>query len=326
MRHRSLAERRGSYVVLLDGPSRSTDELRDLAAYLSELAVSDFEIVVVDASQQPDLDRNRQVLRWAGRHVAAKPQHVTSSGEIDPIRAASDVASCEKVIVADANVRYDHDAIDQLALLLELHEVVEPQDYFDPLPWWGGVEAGRILVHRSVASVPDHGATFGFQKRALRGLRSFDHVGDPSARRLAAQGAEVFSAVRVFVRRVPPALAQWVRGLPRQAEQEFAIPARAALFFMLVPIAISLALLAGPSLAGAFLGTVAFASVALAVRGRIGASRFFPLRACFFAPLWILQRSVSVYWALLWRVSGAVEPRRVPAVVRTHDEQVASGK
>jgi hypothetical protein len=321
-----LAERRGSYVVLLDGPSHSVDELRDLAAYLSELAVSDFEVVVVDASQQPDLDRNRQVLRWVARHVAARPQHVTISGEIDPIRTASDVASCDKVIVADANVRYDRDAIDQLALLLELHEVVEPQDYFDPLPWWGGVEAGRILVHRSVASIADHGVTFGFQKRAIRGLRALDHVGDPTARRLAAQGAEVFSAMRVFVRRVPPALSQWVRGLPRQAEQEFAIPAKAALFFMLVPIAISLALLAGPSVAGGFLGIIAFVSVALALRGRIGASRFFPLRACFFAPLWILQRSLSVYWALLRRVSGGVEPRRVPAVVRTQNEQVASGK
>ncbi|HLJ75698.1 MAG TPA: hypothetical protein VKU62_13985, partial [Thermoanaerobaculia bacterium] len=70
----------------------------------------------------------------------------------------------------------------------------------------------------------------------------------------------------------------------------------------------------------------AFVSVALALRGRIGASRFFPLRACFFAPLWILQRSLSVYWALLWRVSGGVEPRRIPAVVPTQNEQVASGK
>ena len=319
MRHRSSSERRGSYVVLMDGPSRSLDELRDLAAYLTEITISDFEVVVIDASQQPDLDDNRQVLRWVSRHLAARPQHFTAFGAMDPIRAALDVASCEKVIVADANVRYDRESLDQLALLLELHEVVEPQDYFDPLPWWGGIEAGRILVHRSVASVPDHGVTFGFQKRAIRGLRSLDHANDHCVRRLASQGAEVFSAVRLFVRRVPPALSQWLRSLPRQAEQEFAIPAKAAMFFMLVPIVISLALVAGAPIAGWFLGIIAFVTIGLAVRGRIGASRFFPLRACLFAPLWILQRSLSVYWALVWRFSGG-EPRRVPVEVTSRSK------
>ncbi|HEY6844332.1 MAG TPA: hypothetical protein VI391_09200 [Thermoanaerobaculia bacterium] len=319
MRHRSSAERRGSYVVLLDGPSRTPDELRDLAAYLSEIALSDFEVVVVDASQQPDLDRNRQVLRWVSRHLAARPQHFTAFGIVDPVRTALDVASCERIVVADANVRYDLDALDQLALLLELHEVVEPQDYFDPMPWWGGIEAGRILVYRSVASAPDHGVTFGFQKRAIRGLRSLDHANDDCVRRLASQGAEVFSAVKVFVRRLPPALSHWLRNLPRQAEQEFAIPAKAALFFMLLPIAIALVLIAGTSIAGSFLGTIAFVSIALAVRGRIGASRFFPLRACFFAPLWILQRSLSVYLALVWRFRGG-DPRRVPVEVTSRSK------
>lgn len=304
MRHRSSAECRGSYVVLLDGPSRPIDELRSLAAYLSEVAVSDFEVVVLDASQ--DLDRNRQVLRWVGRHIAA-------AGGADPIRSAIDVASCEKVIVADANVRYDNESLDQLALLLELHEVVEPQDYFDPMPWWGGIEAGRILLHRSVAASPDHGVTFGFQKRAIRGLRPADHASENCVRRLAAQGAEVFSAVKVFVKRVPPSLAQWLGNLPRQADQDFAMPAKAALFFIFVPMAIALFLIAGPQVAGGFLGTIAFVSTALAVRGRLGASRFFPLRACLYAPLWFVQRSVGVYWALLWRASGGRDFRRVEA-------------
>src|SRR5690348_2426922 len=243
MRHRSEIERRGSYVVILDHESRSIEKLRDLAAYLCELSILNFEVIVVDESPPTFIDQNRRVLRWVSRYVPP-------TAHLDPIRAAIELASCEKVIVADGQVRYSESALDEVSMLLELHEVVEPQDYFDPLPWWGGIEAGRMLVHRSVASIPDHGVTFGFQKRAIRGLRALDHVGDPISRRLAAQGAEVFSAVRVFVRRVPPALSQWVRSLPRQAEQEFAIPTKAALFFMLVPIAISLALLAGPSVAG----------------------------------------------------------------------------
>ncbi|HUJ12685.1 MAG TPA: hypothetical protein VL284_02760 [Thermoanaerobaculia bacterium] len=323
MRHRSSAERRGSYVVLLDGPSRSMDELRELAAYLTELALSDFEVVIVDSSES--FDRNRQVLRWVGRHLCARPQHLGVFGKVDAIRAAMDVAACDKIIVADSSVRYCSDSLDQVALLLELHEVVEPQDYFDPLPWWGVIEAGRVLVHRSIASAPDHGATFGFQKRAVRGFRSLDYSSDRCVRRLASQGADVFSAMRVFVRRIPPAFSQWLRSLPKQAEEEFAIPVKAALFFMLLPVAIALLLTGGTVLAAAYGGLIAFLAIALAIRGRAGASAFFPRRACLFAPLWILQRSLSIYWALLWRAGGG-EPRHVLAPMRAQNEQVATGK
>ena len=34
--------------------------------------------------------------------------------------------------------------------MLDAHDCVEPQDYFEPLPWWGGIEAGRMLVHRGI--------------------------------------------------------------------------------------------------------------------------------------------------------------------------------
>jgi hypothetical protein len=320
MRHRSSRERRCSYLVVLENAARSEAELRHLAAYLSDIAVSNLEVIVVDGSAQAE--QNRHILRWVGRHVIA------SAGNLDAVRAAIDLCSCDKVIVADARVRYSQDALDGLTALLEVHEVVEPQDYFDPLPWWGGIEAGRMLVQRSISPLPDHGSTFGFRKCAVRGLRSIDNSApaQDSVRRLALQGAEVFTAMRLFVRRIPPAFSDWVRDLPRRAAQEFAMPARAALLLMVVPAMIAIAVTGGARVAGVFAGAIAFMSIALAVRGRIGAGRFFPWRACFFAPLWILQRSVSIYFALLWRMSGAAEPRRVPITVRAGGEQVASGK
>jgi hypothetical protein len=125
---------------------------------------------------------------------------------------------------------------------------------------------------------------------------------------------------------MPPAFSDWIRELPRRAEEEFAVPAKAALFFMLLPALAGAALIGGVRMAGSLAGAIAFASIALALRGRIGAGRFFPWRACFFAPLWILQRSVSIYWALLWRVRKAGEPRRIPIAVRADGEQAASGK
>jgi hypothetical protein len=43
--------------------------------------------------------------------------------------------------------------------------------------------------------------------------------------------------------------------------------------------------------------------MALAERGRRGvASRFFPRPVTWHAPLWVLERSLSVYWALYWRL------------------------
>jgi hypothetical protein len=66
-----------------------------------------------------------------------------------------------------------------------------------------------------------------------------------------------------------------------------------------------LAVLGGVRLAGSYASVIAFATVALALRGRAGAAQFFPLRACLFAPLWVFERSVSVYWALYRRVRGA---------------------
>ncbi len=223
MKRHSQSERRCSYLVVLDNTSRSIDELRELGAYLSTLAVSDFDVIVVDASFPPTLDCNRRVLRWVGRHILARPQHLGPLGTVDPIRAAVDLASCEKVIVADAHVRYSDKVLEEISMLLDLHEVVEPQDYLDPLPWWGGIEAGRILVHRSLSPLPDHGSTFAFRKRAIRGLRSIAHsaTADDYVRRLASQGAEVFSAIEIFVRRIPPALSEWIRDLPRQADEDF---------------------------------------------------------------------------------------------------------
>lgn len=297
---------RCSYVVVL-GRTASGD-LRELAKYFSQLVVDGCEVIVFDPSSPEEFDENGRIVRWVGRHVAVKPEHCTSSGRFDPIRAAAAVASCEKVIVAAEDVRYTSDAIDQLCDFLDVHEVVEPQDYLEPLPWWGSVEAGGILVHRALEPQPDHGATFAFRRNIIRTLRSLGtDVSDDATRRLVAAGAEVFAAGDVFVRREPVALGAWIGNRARIAGSDFALPMKSAFFFTLVPLLLLLALLGEPRFAGIYAGLVVFSSIGLAVRGRAGASAFFPLRACLFAPLWILERSFSVYWALFRRLRGIEE-------------------
>src|SRR5688500_20052127 len=87
-----------------------------------------------------------------------------------------------------------------------------------------------------------------------------------------------------------------------------------AFFFSLMPMLLPLGVLGGVQLAGGYASVIAFASVALALRGRAGAAPFFPLRSVLFAPLWVFERSVSVYWALYRKMRGAdLEDARVTA-------------
>jgi hypothetical protein len=300
MKQRSQPDRRCAYVIALERSGGAASDLAPLANYLSNLGVNGCEVIVVDGSPREQFDENRSVLRWVARHIAPRVQHRHPPG-VDPVAAAIDFASQEKVIVADEAVRYTASDIDQLCDLLELHEVVVPQDYLDPLPWWGGIEAGRILVHRGIEPIGD-GGTFGFRRSAVRGLRAIDlHVDEAEEplRRLGARGAEVFSAHDVFIRREPPPLTDWIRERSRSADAELSMPVRSAFFFGLIPIALLLALIGGAGVAGGYASAIGLASLVLALRGRSGAGAFFPLRACLYAPVWVLERSISVYWALL---------------------------
>jgi hypothetical protein len=329
MRHQNPKDRRCTYVVVIDGGDGSGD-LRELAQYLSSIQLEDCEVVVVDGSAADVFERNQRVLRWVGRHVAAAPRHRMVAGGIDIIRAAAAAASCEKVLVADVSVRYSPPELDELCTLLDTHEVVEPQDYLEPMPWWGSIDAGRMLVHRGIEPYPDHGSTFGFRKSAVRGLRGLEleieEQSDDHARRLAAQGAEVFAASEVFVRRNPPELREWWQQRPRLAYDDFEMPVKSAFFFGLLPMALLLVAFGGLRLAASYAGAVAFASVALAMRGRSGAAAYFPVRACLSAPLWVLERSVSVYWALFQRLRVVAT---VPGGVHAAEgltKRVASGE
>src|SRR5947209_4713068 len=121
MRPKRLFDRRCSYLVVLDGVGG--EALREFASYLSALGVGKCEPIVVDGS--PDFESNRRLLCWVARHVAARPRHRDAAGAIDPVRAALDLATCEKVIVADPNVRYSAEGLDELCAMLEVHEAVE---------------------------------------------------------------------------------------------------------------------------------------------------------------------------------------------------------
>ena len=93
---------------------------------------------------------------------------------------------------------------------------------------------------------------------------------------------------------------------PRLAGDDFSLPLKIGVLLLARPAAPApRRSSAARGWRGVYAGVIAFASIGLALRGRAGASAFFPLRTCLFAPLWVFERSVSVYWALLRKLRGA---------------------
>lgn len=286
-----------TYLVPIDG-SASPEELQSLAAYLSTVGLAGCEVVVVDAAANDALDEKQRVLRWVARHVA-------DSGDI--LQTAVDVASTEKIIVAAPESRYTAAEIGAICLLLDRYEAVEPSEFVDPMPWWGAIDASRILLHRGFDQERNGGRSFAFRKSAFRPLHGLHENHSDHIERLALLGAEVQSTREIFVRTEPPQLSTWTRVRAREAASSAAVTPETAIFACLIPLLLILGVVGGAQIAGGYAGIVAVASVAIALRGRIGASQFFPLRACLFAPLAIIERSLTVYWSLFTRL------RAIPA-------------
>ena len=316
MRRRS--NRSCTYAVALDSDAES-GEVQALAHYLSTLSRAQCEVIVVDGSPSELFDEHHRILRWVSSHHAVLPHCRFIDGRVDLVQAVTELATTEQVIIAANDSRYTVEEVRAVCELLNFHDVVEPEEYFEPLPWWGGVDAGRVLLHRGVEHASGSRATFAFRRAAFSARREVpDRSGRNDTRRLTLQGAEVHEARGVFVRREPGRLRAWLRSRPREASADL-------VFLALVPLLVLLAFLAGPRVAGGCAVMLAAGSIVLALRGRSGAGEFFPVRACLFAPLSIAERSVSVYWALFDRLRGATVHTVPRSPLRTR-ESVASGE
>ena len=294
--------RRCSYLVAAD-PAATDEEIRSLASYLSTLHDADCDVVVVDRAEGAVFDARQRILRWVARHVAIGSLYTLPNGEVDLLQAAVDIASCEKVVVASPESRYSAAEIASLSAALERHEAVEPQEFVGPLSWWGGIDAGRMLLQRGLDQPAGNARTFAFRKSAWRPLRGFEErTYNRQVRRLAAQGVELAAAREVFVRCEPPSFATWVRRRLRDAAADPLVPMQAVSFCGLLPFLAFLFAVGGAELAGGYAGMIAIGAVVVAARGRVGARYFFPLRACLFAPLWLAERAVTMYWTLFARL------------------------
>jgi hypothetical protein len=299
-----------------DGAQRS-----EMTEYLAELAALGPEIIVVDGSPATVLAANADAWRaHVAVHVPPAPAEACLNGKVAGVRTAAALATRERLVIADDDVRYEGDTLGRLLDLLGEFDLVRPQNYFDPLPWHARWDSARTLLNRSFGA--DFPGTLGVRRSRFLAMGGYD--GDvlfenlELIRTVRAHGGRTCSPLDLYVRRLPPSSAHFRGQRVRQAYDDFALPTRMALELALVP-AVGL----GLSRRRADLLAVAAAAFVLAAergRRRAGGGRFFPASASLLAPVWVAERGVCAWLALLRRRTGGIRYAGSLIAVAAHSE------
>jgi hypothetical protein len=299
---------RCTYLLPIHRVRARRQEIDELAKYLRNLAREGCEVLVVDGSYPEIFAQHNRAWHKLCRHVTVDRKYTYLNGKVNGVHTGVDLASCESIILADDDIRYTSEDIRRACELLKRHDMVRPQNYLAPLPWWGRTEAARMLINRGVLRSGDYPGTCAFRRSAS--LRFGHYDGDvlfdneEIVRHFILNGAAVCYALDFFILKRPPSLRKWLEQRPRQAYEDFEIRAKTLLFMSLLPAASALGLFNGAGAALASFFVVSICAGLLAVRGllRDRAYNFFPAHVILYAPLWLLERSLSVYWALYWRL------------------------
>ncbi|WP_309071781.1 glycosyltransferase [Arthrobacter sp.] len=286
-------------------PLRWTEDcgIEALAAYLGEV-VQWAEVIVVDGSPDEVFARHAAALPGSVRHL--RPRHSCRNGKVAGVLTGLAEASCERVVIADDDVRYAERGFRRLVDLLDEGHVVRPQNHFLSWPWHARWDTGRTLLNRAFGS--DFPGTLAVRRSVMDASGGYD--GDvlfenlELLRTVRALGGTEIRADDLFVGRIPPETGHFGRQRVRQAYDDFAQPLRLLLELSLLPALILLVRRFG---AGACLPAAAVV-VGVAERGRRrrGGRAVFPPTAALWAPAWVAERMLTVWAALGMRLAGGV--------------------
>jgi hypothetical protein len=283
-------------------------EAEEFAAYFRSLAEAGCEVLVVDGSPLEVFDEHAHAWQGVCRHVPVDPRYKYLNGKVNGVHTGVALAGYERIVLADDDIRYTAADVERVCALLELHEMVRPQNYLAPLPWWARTESARMLINRGTLRAGDYPGTCAFRRSTCLRVGHYDgdvlFDNEEIVRHFALSGADVMCATDFFILKRPPTLAKWMEQRPRQAYEDFVMRAKTLLFAALIPAALALGVFAGVAALFAFVVFVSLAAALVALRGllRDRAYRFFPATLVLYAPLWMLERALSVYWAFYWRV------------------------
>jgi hypothetical protein len=285
----------------------------DLASYLCSLGETVTEVLVVDASPPPLFESHAEALRGIATHLPPHGDLTFPMGKVNGVITGVRECSCERVVIADDDVRYERAALARTLALLTEADLVRPQNYFAELPWHARWDTARSLLNRVFTGDPtfrvgDFPGTLAV--RRSRFLRSGSYDGRALfenlelMRTIKASGGTVITPLDLYVARKAPHTAHFFSQRVRQAYDDFAIPARLGAFLAIGPCTAELVRRGK----GRHLSLAALATIGLAELGRRranGTARF-PLSGSLLAPLWVAERSICAWLALGSRLRGGV--------------------
>jgi hypothetical protein len=278
--------------------SQAGPELDSYLRWLSQRA----ETIVVDGSPDPVFRTHREAWGEFVRHVPPSRELQTAMGKVGGVLTGVGLASHERIVIGDEDVRYDGESLGRVARALDDADVVRPQNYFDPLPWHALWDTGRILLNRVTGG--DWPGTLGVRRSALRATAGYDgnamFENLELVRTVCAAGGREIALLDAYVLRRPATARHFWSQRVRQAYDEIARPARFVAQLAIVPAA-ALLVWSGH---GTLLGIAAAAAVAAAEAGRRrkGGVRFFPPAASLMVLAWLAERAVCSWLAAGSRV------------------------
>ncbi len=295
-----------TYLLPIRRATFDQQEAEELATYFTEIGQTGCELLVVDGSPEAIFARQAEAWRGTCRHLPVDRSFGYRNDKVNGIHTGVQAARSGKIILADDDIRYTPAEIQAVEALLDDFEVVRPQNFLFPLPWWGKTEAARMLINRATLRAADYPGTCAFRREVMLESGSYDgdvlFDNEEIIRHFAVMGRQIAYASDLFVQKRPPRFRKWIEQRPRQAYEDFGMRAKTGLFLAL-PVGLMVAGVAsGLRGAAIYVGVIAIFSVLLALRGwrRGCAAKFFPLVVCFFAPLWVGERTVSTYIAGYW--------------------------
>jgi len=305
--------KRCTYLLPIRRTSFSEKEAAELAEYFQTLDAG-CDVLVIDGSPARVFQQHRDAWHSLCRHEEADRSFGYLNDKVNGIHTGVNLAAVEKIILADDDIRYAPAQIDRVCELLDNFEVVRPQNFLSPLPWWARLEAARMLINRATLRTADYPGTCAFRRAAMLRVGHYDgdvlFDNEEIIRHFARAGAAVCYATNLFVQKRPPRFRKWIEQRPRQAYEDFGLRWKTALFFSLPLLAALFGYAAGMKGLLFYLIFTSLIAIALAAAGRFrgSASQYFPWPVCFCTPLWIIERTFSTYWALYWHLARGGYP------------------
>src|SRR5256714_853183 len=261
-----------TYLLPIRRATFSSTEARELAVYFGRLNDAGCDVLVIDGSPLPVFQDHDGAWHSVCRHEHVDRSFGCLNDKVNGIHTGVRLASTEKIILADDDIRYAAEEIDRVCELLDQFEVVRPQNFLSPLPWWARMEAARMLINRATLRTGDYPGTCAFRRRAMLRVGPYDgdvlFDNEEIIRHFAKAGATVNYAANLFVRKRPPTFRKWVEQRPRQAYEDFGLRGKTALFLSLPIFTVWTGAVFGWKSFLASLLMVSIAAVALAAAGR----------------------------------------------------------